>query len=142
MPPIIRQFDYARDYALVKDLWATTEKGVRVGRSDAPAELKKKLRRDPDLFLVAEVNGEIVGSVIGGYDGRRGMLYHLAVAAPHRGRGIGGSLLGEVEKRLKSKGCIRCYLMVTRDNPEAARFYEKRGWLLMDHILPFGKDLE
>ena len=55
------------------------EKGVHVGRSDTPAEIEKKLARDPDLFLVAECEQQIIGSVIGGYDGRRGMIYHLAV---------------------------------------------------------------
>ncbi len=41
-------------------------------------EIKKKLQRDPDLFL-QEIDNEIVGTIIGGYDGRRGMIYHLAV---------------------------------------------------------------
>jgi ribosomal protein S18 acetylase RimI-like enzyme len=142
MPPNIRQFDFARDYLPVKNLWEAIGKGVRLGRSDSPAELEKKLQRDPDLFLVAEAGAEIVGTVIGGFDGRRGMVYHLAVATAHRSRGIGGLLLEEVERRLKAKGCLRCHLMVTTDNLEAARFYEKRGWQRMDYLFPYGKDLE
>ena len=69
---------------------------MHVGRSDTLAEIEKKIARDPDLFLIAEINENIVGSVIGGFDGRRGLIYHLAVAKEFRGRGIGSSLLNEV----------------------------------------------
>jgi ribosomal protein S18 acetylase RimI-like enzyme len=117
------------------------EKGVHVGRSDTPQEIEKKILRDPDLFLVAEEDGRIIGSVIGGYDGRRGLLYHLAVARGFRHRGLGGQLLDDAEGRLRDKGCLKCYLMVTLDNPEVERFYQKRGWHFMDYVRPFGKKL-
>ena len=55
----------------------------------------------------------MVGTVIGGFDGRRGLIYHLAVEPGFRKRGIGSLLMEEVERRLKGKGCLRCYLMVT-----------------------------
>jgi ribosomal protein S18 acetylase RimI-like enzyme len=138
---VIREFHYPRDYPAVRGLWEEMEKGVHIGRSDAPEEIAKKTSRDPDLFLVAETDGKIVGSVIGGYDGRRGLLYHLAVAKEHRQRGVGGRLLDEIEARLRAKGCLKCYLMVTLDNPEVERFYEKRGWHFMDYVRPFGKEL-
>ena len=137
----IREFRYPQDYLAVRDLWVGMEKGVHVGRSDTPQEIEKKMLRDPDLFLVAEEDGRIIGSVIGGYDGRRGLLYHLAVAGDFRHRGLGGQLLDEVERRLRDKGCLKCYLMVTLDNPEVERFYQKRGWHFMDYVRPFGKEL-
>jgi ribosomal protein S18 acetylase RimI-like enzyme len=58
-----------------------------------------------------------------------------------RKRGVGEALMAEVEQRLRLKGCIRCYLMVTADNENAIRFYEKRGWARMHPIETFGKDL-
>ena len=117
------------------------EAGVQVGRSDAPEEIQKKLQRDPDLFLVAEIDGEIAGTVIGGYDGRRGLIYHLAVRRDVRQQGVGGSLLNEVEERLRAKGCLRCYLLITSDNHDAAEFYEKRSWREMTDDRIFGKNL-
>ncbi len=138
---LIREFHYPDDYAAVKKLWEGMEKGVQMGRSDAAEEIEKKTSRDPDLFLIAEEEGNIVGSVIGGYDGRRGLLYHLAVAREYRERGIGGRLLDEVEARLRAMGCLKCYLMVTLDNPEVEHFYQKRGWHFMDYVRPFGKEL-
>jgi len=137
----IRELRFLDDYSQVQNLWASMDKGVRLGRSDTPEEIQKKLARDPDLFLVAEEDGQIIGTVIAGYDGRRGLLYHLAVAATFRGRGVGTQLMDEIESRLRSKGCLRCYLMVLADNDEAMRYYEKHGWENMDHVLTYAKNL-
>lgn len=142
MPVQIREFHFPVDYDQVYQLWESIEKGVRVGRSDAPSEIEKKLTRDPDLFLVAELEGRIIGSVIGGFDGRRGLIYHLAVASEFRTMGIGSRLMDEVETRLRSKGCLKSYLLVTVDNPDAEEFYKRRGWQPMGHqVHLMGKEL-
>ena len=138
----IREFCFPADYEPVFALWRSVERGVRTGRSDTPAEIEKKLARDPDLFLVAEAQGAIIGSVIGGYDGRRGLVYHLAVASAYRGMGIGSRLMEELEARLRAKGCLKCYLLVTDDNPEAEIYYQHRGWQHMDSIRLYGTELQ
>ena len=117
----IREFRLPSDYEAVSRLWGSIERGVRIGRSDTLPEVEKKLARDPDLFLVAESAGGIIGSVIGGFDGRRGLIYHLAVESSFRGMGIGSRLMNEVEARLHAKGCLKCYLLVTNDNPGRRR---------------------
>jgi len=137
----IRNFRYPEDYAAVRALWESMEKGVNVGRSDAPEEIEKKAAHDPDLFLVAEVEGKVVGSVIGGFDGRRGLIYHLAVAGDYRNQGLASRLMEEVERRLREKGCLKCYLLVLNGNDEAARFYKHRGWTDMKQVRLFGKEL-
>ena len=141
-PVVIREFRFPVDYEQVYKLWGTIEKGVHVGRSDSLDEIGKKIARDPDLFLVAELDGDIVGSVIGGYDGRRGLIYHLAVATSLRGQGIGSHLMDEVESRLRAKGCLKSYLLVTLDNPEVEDYYRQRGWQHMDQIHLYGKELQ
>ncbi|HEX9332380.1 MAG TPA: GNAT family N-acetyltransferase [Anaerolineales bacterium] len=138
----IREFQFPTDYEQVYKLWKSIEKGVHVGRSDTLAEIKKKIARDPDLFLVAESDGNIIGSVIGGFDGRRGLIYHLAVAAAFRGKGIGSCLMDEVESRLRGKGCLKCYLLVTNDNTEVGAYYQHHGWQHMDSIHLYGKELQ
>jgi len=138
----LREFRFADDYDAVMGFWESIEKGMHIGPSDAPEEIQKKIQRDPDLFLVAELNNEIVGTVIGGFDGRRGMIYHLAVAASLRGQGIGSRLMSEVESRLRAKGCIKSYLVVLRDNIEAMKFYERVGWESMDRDLLYGKEFD
>ena len=138
----IREFRFPGDYQPVYNLWLSIERGVHVGRSDSPIEIEKKISRDPDLFLVAECQNKIIGSVIGGYDGRRGLIYHLAVNATYRGQGVGSRLMDEVEARMRAKGCLKCYLLVIEDNHEAEAYYQNRGWQHMQDIHLFGKDLQ
>ncbi|HJS18594.1 MAG TPA: GNAT family N-acetyltransferase [Anaerolineales bacterium] len=140
-PIQIRQFQFPEDYQQVFELWSSIERGVHVGRSDSPAEIEKKISRDPDLFLVAESEGGIVGSVIGGYDGRRGLIYHLAVDEAFRHQGIGSRLMDEVEARLRVKGCLKSYLLVTQDNMEVETYYRQRGWEPMESVRLLGKEL-
>jgi len=142
MPEIrFRQFRYPEDYPAVRSLWENAGPGLQLRRSDTLEEIQKKLQRDPDLFLIAELDGKLAGSVIGGFDGRRGLIYHLAVDASLREQGIGSLLMDEVEHHLKAKGCIKSYLLVTTENESAMHFYEKRGWLHMDTVYVYGKDL-
>jgi ribosomal protein S18 acetylase RimI-like enzyme len=138
---IVREFHLPSDYNQVITLWQNAGPGIHIRRSDSEAEIKKKLLRDPDLFLVAELGGLIIGTVLGGFDGRRGLVYHLAVDANYRKMGIGTALMIELERRMKLKGCIRSYLLVTYDNIDAIQFYESQNWEQMD-ILIFAKDLE
>ena len=128
---LIREFDLARDFDAVTALWQASGPGVRLGLSDTPEEISRKLKRDPDLFLVAEDEAQVVGAVLGGFDGRRGMVYHLAVTPEARGRGLGTALMAELESRLKAKGCRKYYLLVTHDNTDVTDFYQRLGWSVM-----------
>jgi ribosomal protein S18 acetylase RimI-like enzyme len=136
----IREFVYPDDYEEVYSLWQNAGSGIQLRRSDEPEEIRKKLSRDPDLFLLAVRDGKIIGTVIGGFDGRRGMMYHLAVAKEERRNGIAKTLVYELESRLRARGCIRYYLLVTQDNQDAVQFYEKMGCQRMP-LHAFGKDL-
>jgi len=131
----IREFSLVRDYDAVIDLWGRSGPGVRVNAlSDGRAEIEKKRQRDPDLFLVAEVEGRLAGVVLGGWDGRRGMVYHLAVDESLRGLGIGLALMDELERRLRAKGCRKYYLLVDPEIP-AVRFYERFGFDRMPFLI-------
>src|SRR5262245_14293861 len=123
----LREFQYPDDYPSVRQLWESIEKGIHLGRSDTLDEIGKKIQRDPDLFLIAEDSGRVVGAVMGGFDGRRGFIYHLAVSAAFQSRGIGSLLMREVERRLQTRGCLKCYLLITVDNRDIAGFYERHG---------------
>jgi len=131
----LRTFSFDGDWDAVRALWARCGPGVQFSRSDEPAEIRKKLQRDPDLFLVAERDGLVIGAVMGGFDGRRGLIYHLAVAPEARQQGTGAALMGEIETRLKAKGCLKSYLLVTRENADVLAFYRARGWDVMDMYL-------
>lgn len=140
-PVTIREFSFPEDYPTVYALWENAGQGIHLRRSDEADEILKKIQRDPDLFLLAEMDGAVVGTVIGGFDGRRGMMYHLAVAPKHRRKGIAALLVEELERRLRRKGCLRYYLLVDHDNHEALEFYKKHGWERMD-LLAMAKNLD
>jgi ribosomal protein S18 acetylase RimI-like enzyme len=137
---VIREFSFEQDYENVLSFWGEIETGMTIGRSDAPEEIKKKLKRDPDLFLVAEHRHQIIGTVIGTFDGRRGFIYHLDVKKEFRRQKIASQLLDEVEKRLQAKGCIKCLLFVFEDNTQAIQFYKNHGWHHQPEDLVFAKE--
>lgn len=137
----IRPFEFEKDLNPVIELWSHAGPGIQLSQSDQPNEIKKKIKRDPDLFLVADLGEVIVGAVLGGYDGRRGIVYHLAVVPEYREHGVGKMLMQDLEKRLQLKGCLKYYLLVTRQNKEALDFYEKIGCQVMDMYL-LGKELK
>lgn len=128
----IREFMMAKDYTLVRALWEMSGPGVQLSPSDEPGEIKRKLQRDPDLFLVMEEGEQILGTVIGGYDGRRGLVYHLAVTPERRGEGIGKALMAAIEARLRNKGCFKYYLLVRKNSLKALDFYRSLGCEVMD----------
>lgn len=137
----VRTFEQAGDWQPVRDLWDRTGPGIQLSPSDEPAEIEKKLTRDPDLFLVAVADGRIIGAVLGGFDGRRGMVYHLAVDPAERRRGVGKGLMEEMERRLRAKGCLKYYLLVTLENQQAMDFYQRLGWEPMK-LRVMGKRIE
>lgn len=129
------------DYDHVFALWADARPGVEIRPSDQPDEIRKKLTRDPDLFLVATIDDAIVGVIMGAWDGRRGWLHHLAVSPAHRRRGIARALVAETERRLQNRGCLKLNLLVREANAAARALYRKMGYDEMPTILPMGKEL-
>lgn len=68
---LIRPFSFPEDYEIIYKLWLNAGDGIHLRFSDEPGEIEKKIARDPDLFLLAEMDGEVLGTVMGGFDGRR-----------------------------------------------------------------------
>ena len=135
---IVRTFRWD-DLPSVLALWQDAGPGVHLGRSDTPDEIRKKWEHDRDPFLVAEEDGRVIGAVLGGYDGRRGIVYHLAVTPRRRQNGIGRALMAEMDRRLAGKGCVKSYLLATPENQDAVAFYRRLGWQVMDMVL-MGKE--
>ncbi|KFK96901.1 MULTISPECIES: GNAT family acetyltransferase [unclassified Serratia (in: enterobacteria)] len=108
--------------------------------NDPEMDIERKLNHDPELFLVAEVGGEVVGSVMGGYDGHRGSAYYLGVHPDYRGRGIANALINRLEKKLIARGCPKIQLMVREDNDTVIEMYEKLGYEIQG-ITSLGKRL-
>jgi len=102
--------------------------------NDPELDIERKLNHDPELFLVAEVSGEVVGSVMGGYDGHRGSAYYLGVHPEYRGRGIANALMNRLEKKLIARGCPKIQLMVRAENDAVISMYEKLDYEVIESI--------
>ncbi len=79
--------------------------------TDTVEYLRGLVNRERGLFLVAETSGQIIGTVLGGWDGWRGHIYRLAVHPEHRHRGIARTLVREIEQRLRDRGARRIYAL-------------------------------
>jgi len=134
----IREFKMD-DYPIVRDLWQAAGLILRPG--DELEDVKLKLQRDSDLFLVAVQDDMIVGSVMGGWDGRRGWIYHLAVKPEHRRQGIGVGLVREVEKRLVAKGARKVNAQVYKWNERSSEFFKAIGYETQPDLIMIGKRL-
>jgi len=134
----IREFKI-EDYQIVRGLWQTAGLTLRPG--DELDDVKLKLQRDPDLFLVAEEDERILGSVIGGWDGRRGWIYHLAVNPEHQRKGIGAGLVREIEKRLTAIGAKKVNAQVYKWNERSSEFFKAIGYEAQPDLIMIGKHL-
>jgi len=134
----IREFKID-DYPIVRDLWQAAGLILRPG--DELEDVKLKLQRDSDLFLVAVQDDMIVGSVMGGWDGRRGWIYHLAVKPEHQRQGIGAGLVREVEKRLVAKGARKVNAQVYKWNERSSEFFKAIGYESQPDLIMIGKRL-
>ncbi|MGL4861316.1 MAG: GNAT family acetyltransferase [Enterobacteriaceae bacterium] len=108
--------------------------------NDPETDIERKQHHGTDLFLVAELAGELVGTVMGGYDGHRGWANYLAVHPDFRGRGIGNALMSRLEKKLKAQGCPKIQLLVREDNSAVIAMYDKLGYEEQD-VICLGKRL-
>ena len=107
--------------AAVLDLWQTAEATPSV--TDDIEELKRLVNENNDLFLIAEHDGRIVGTIIGGWDGWRGNIYRLAVLPEYRRQGIGRALVEEVESKLLARGARRISALVEHKHALAMSFW-------------------
>jgi ribosomal protein S18 acetylase RimI-like enzyme len=102
--------------------------------NDPATAIRLKLAVGRDLFFVAVIDGAVVGTVMGGYDGHRGWVYSVAVLPPHRRQGIGGALVRRLEAALIERGCLKVNLQVRSSNAEVIAFYEKLGYDVEERV--------
>jgi len=135
----IRPFTMS-DFEGVRQLWDICH--IQLGPQDTIEEIQKKLKRDGNIFLVAEANNIIMGTVMGAWDGRNGWIYNHAVDARSRRLGLGSKLMVELERRLKEIGAIQTCLLVSKGNFDAQFFYEANGFVSQEDEIVMVKKLK
>jgi ribosomal protein S18 acetylase RimI-like enzyme len=96
----------------------------------------------PDLLLVAEAEGRIVGTVIGGWDAWRANIARLSTRPDVRRKGVAIALVREIERRLVARGARRVYALVDKRSPPAIPFWESAGYAYNDNILQYSRNFE
>ena len=115
------------DYEKALVVWNGVE-GLEICEGDSREEIAKYLRRNPKISRVAELNGALIGAVLGGHDGRRGWIYHLAVAQEYRGRGVAQTLIEECIDGFRAAGIRRAIILVSGRNKRGRQFWLGNGW--------------
>ena len=104
-------------------------------------DIIRKQQVSDQLFLVLECNNRIIGTIMGGYDGHRGVMNYLAINPKFRGNGYGSMLVTTIEDKLKALRCPKVHLLVRSDNAQVSGFYTNLDYENQNDIIIFGKRL-
>ncbi len=127
------------DEASLITLWEQC--GLIRAWNDPKKDIDRKLKIQPELFLVGEIDGELIASAMAGYEGHRAWVNYLAVSPDHRKRGYGRDIMLELERLLDLAGCPKINLQIRASNTPAIKFYQRLGYEI-DEVLSMGKRLE
>ena len=134
----IRAYQHS-DKPHVIELWRQV--GLSAPQNNAERDIERKLRVNPELFLVTVAADSVIGTIMGGYEGHRGWVNYLAVNPSHQRQGVARAMMAEVQNKLSSMGCAKINLQVRRNNDDAIKFYQVLGYL-DDNVVGLGKRLE
>lgn len=137
-PPLIVRHFAERDTEPLIALWRTC--GLTRPWNDPRRDIERRRAIDDGLFLVGCLDGRVVASAMGGYEGHRGWVNYLAVHPARRGHGHARALMSELETRLLARGCPKLNLQVREGNAAALAFYARLGYTV-DASISLGKRL-
>lgn len=127
------------DYEQVYKLWQATD--IIIKGSDQKEEIQRMLKRNPYMCLVGVEDSKIISVVLGGFDGRRGYVHHLAVKPEKQGQGLGKAMMDELMKRFEDLKVIKVHLFVEENNKEVKDFYRNIGFKERTDLTDFSKTL-
>ena len=110
----------------ILDLWR--EAGATVSATDTVEDIRRAINENMSVLLVAELDGTLAGSIIGGFDGWRGNIYRLAVHPEFQRQGIARKLVADVEERLAAMGAKRITALVEKEHAWATSFWNAVGY--------------
>lgn len=111
--------------------------GIVLREADQRPALLRYLERNPGMSLAAEDGGRLIGCALAGHDGRRGYLYHVAVAPSHRRRGLGRALVERCLAELAREGIDKVHVDTLSDHRDAQAFWEALGWTRRNDLVRF-----
>ena len=121
------------DWDGIAEVWKNHEGTNPV--DDTPEGLEKYLRRNPSTSFVAEADGMIVGTILAGHDGRRGIFHHVSVLAEYQKKGIGKMLVENAVEALRKEGINKVFLVVFDHNGNGNEFWEHMGFTVRNDLI-------
>lgn len=121
----IRPFERS-DYDAARALWERSE-GLGLGSADERVPIFAFLARNPGSSFVAQADGKLIGTILCGHDGRRGLIHHLVTDSGYRRHGVGSALLKSGVAALRGAGIGKCHLLVFRSNEAGLAFWRAIG---------------
>lgn len=122
------------DISAMLDLWSGVKEIQSTSVPDHHEQVKCFLELNPTSFLVACREDRLVGTIMGGYNGWRGSIYHLVVESSCRGQGIAKQLMLCCLEALRQLGAPRVDLTTYAYNTRAQDFYDTMGFKERDDI--------
>ena len=116
------------DYEDVYALWMSIKGFAMRSLDDSRDGVLRFLKRNPDTSVVAVEDGKIVGSILCGFDGRRGCLYHVCVHENYRRQGIGKAMVVYCMKALEKEEISKVSLIAFTQNDIGNAFWKEIGW--------------
>jgi len=135
---LIREF-CMEDYDAVIKLWNDAQLPHRPKGRDSRGKIEYELKQGIAIFLVAEINGKLVGSILGTHDGRKGWINRLAVSAEFRRQDIARRLVTEVEGRFSELGIEVVACLIEDSNTKSMQVFERLGYKKYSNIAYFTK---
>ena len=120
-------------YEMIIKLWKKA--GISVGSTDTKEEIERMLKRNPRLLLVGKLDEKLISVVIGGFDGRRGYVHHLAVDPDYQKKGFGKIIMDELIARFHKMGVHKLHLFIEKYNKKVVEFYINLGWEIRDDLI-------
>lgn len=129
------------DFDSAVALWQSCE-GIGLSDADSRCSIQRFLDRNPGSSFAAYDGSNLVGTVLGGHDGRRGYLYHLAVHPAYRKNSIGRNLAESCLSALSADGIQKCHLFIFNRNQDGIAFWKSLGWTFRSDIAVISRIME
>ncbi len=134
----IRKYNYKDEDKVVK-LWEDCN--LTRSWNNPHLDIIRKIKVDHHLFLVVQKNNDIIATIMGGYDGHRGVINYLAVHPQFRRKGLARKLISVIEGKLIKLGCPKINLLVRSTNIKVVNFYKKLDYQKQNDVVIMGKRL-